>query len=793
MKDFLTKRDTHVLIILCLLVIAFFSGTLFSDTMFCFRDFYRLWYPVRFFAHQCIYQGLGLPLWNPYAYGGVPTVADMSLYPPSILTYLPNFNLGLKWFVVSHYLAAACGMYLLSREFKTSCSGAFMAAISFVFGGYMLGILDMLNTLTSASLMPFVFLFFHRYLIKNSFPSLAASGGMMALFFLSGDITVFYGINWVLLCYSIHRCFVHKNISPLKGFLLVMLIGCGLSLFKIIPTIETIINSSRATHGIIFEDATLWAFSPLQMIEFIVPFFANIFEPTKFQAEQTWLSCPYFGFLPFILLCLAVVNRRQQGYSFFTFVFLIFLILSFGNILPLYYWCYKILPGFSLFRFPIKFLCIVAFSGSLLSGFGLDMVMKSKKLMGLLKYSFSVLLVIFIIICIVGSNYYEPILQTLFFNINGKDNDILFLRWYHIICNTILSSIFLFIIILSLWGIKTRKLLLSVLFCVIIIDLFLSGWKYQPTMEEKYFSHYTKTIDFINNDREIFRIMHTPATKKHFANISLSKNFVENYSEYQQGITPYLGLPYHISYAHVTGYMALCPKEYMELLALFLNHPPTSDVSRELINLFNIKYIISVEQLIPELIQHNWGLVYDKGIYIYKNKSAFSRAFFVPEAIFLAQEEEVFNTVGAMNFDPRNQVILLCKDAEDRIQPSQRHNGTDGDRRQEKADSQPVVKITDYSPHSVSIKADTDREGWIVLTDNYYPGWKAYVNNHETKIYRADHAFRAVKIKSGTSKIDFVYDPLSLKAGIWGSIISLIFIAGMGMFFHTKDNLFNHR
>ncbi len=784
MKGFLVKTDTYMLILLCLLVIAFFSVTLFSDTMFCYRDFYRLWYPVRFFTHQCLYQGLGLPLWNPYAFGGVPTIADMSFYPPSILTYLPNFNLGLKWFIVSHYLAAACGMYLLSREFKISHSGAFMAAISFVFGGYMLGILDMLNTVTSASLMPFVFLIFHRYLIKNSFSSLITSGGMTALFFLSGDITVVYGMSWVLLCYSIQRCFVCKNVNPFKGFLLIMLIGLGLSLFKIIPTIEVIINSSRAAQGVVFEEASAWAFNPLQMIEFIVPFFASIFESTKFQTEQTWLSCPYFGLLPFIFLCLAVVNRQQQRYSFFTFIFLIFLILSFGNILPLYSWCYNIFPGFSLFRFPIKFLCIVAFSGSLLSGFGLDMCLESKKLLRCLKYSLLVLLVIFITISIIGSNYYEPILSTLFQNIKGDDNSVLFVRFYHIICNITLSSIFLGIIILSLWGIRTKTLLLPVLFCVIISDLFLAGWKYQPTMKEKYFSHYTKTMEFINNDKEVFRVMHTPATRKYFAGIERNRNFVQNYTEYQRGIVPYLGLSHHIFYAHVAGYMALCPDEYLDLLNLFMSYPPTLDALRKLINLFNIKYIISVDKFSTELVQDNWKLAYNKGIYIYRNESAFPRAFFVPEAISLAPKK-AFIAVGTMNFDPRNQVILSTEE-------SQRHKSTkEAGGRRHVCDSihEPVVKITDYRLHSVSIKADTDRDGWVVLTDNYYPGWKAYVNNHETKIYQADNAFRAIRIKSGTSKIDFVYNPLSIKAGIWGSIISLIFIAGMGVFVSVQSSV----
>jgi len=65
-----------------------------------------------------------------------------------------------------------------------------------------------------------------------------------------------------------------------------------------------------------------------------------------------------------------------------------------------------------------------------------------------------------------------------------------------------------------------------------------------------------------------------------------------------------------------------------------------------------------------------------------------------------------------------------------------------------------------------------------VLTDAYYPGWRALVDGLETPIYRADLLFRAVYLPAGQHRVEFIYDPLSFKLGAAISLAALLGLVG---------------
>ena len=72
-----------------------------------------------------------------------------------------------------------------------------------------------------------------------------------------------------------------------------------------------------------------------------------------------------------------------------------------------------------------------------------------------------------------------------------------------------------------------------------------------------------------------------------------------------------------------------------------------------------------------------------------------------------------------------------------------------------------------------------DVDGWLVVSDVYYPGWKAFVDDHEQTVFRADYLFRAVKVASGKHEVVFQYTPLSIKIGSLLTIFSLIIFGGV--------------
>jgi hypothetical protein len=80
------------------------------------------------------------------------------------------------------------------------------------------------------------------------------------------------------------------------------------------------------------------------------------------------------------------------------------------------------------------------------------------------------------------------------------------------------------------------------------------------------------------------------------------------------------------------------------------------------------------------------------------------------------------------------------------------------------------VRVVRYEPERVELEAVVAAPALLVLTDTFYPGWRATVDDVPVAILRADHAFRAVRLDTGRHRVVFFYAPESVRAG---AIVSL--------------------
>ena len=87
-----------------------------------------------------------------------------------------------------------------------------------------------------------------------------------------------------------------------------------------------------------------------------------------------------------------------------------------------------------------------------------------------------------------------------------------------------------------------------------------------------------------------------------------------------------------------------------------------------------------------------------------------------------------------------------------------------------------TAKITRYSYNELTVEADMQSLGLVVLSDTFYPGWKAFVDGVESAIYKADYVFRAVLLDEGKHRIDFINDPASFKVGAFISFLTSVLI-----------------
>ena len=89
------------------------------------------------------------------------------------------------------------------------------------------------------------------------------------------------------------------------------------------------------------------------------------------------------------------------------------------------------------------------------------------------------------------------------------------------------------------------------------------------------------------------------------------------------------------------------------------------------------------------------------------------------------------------------------------------------------------AQIVAYLPDRVVLKAYAEGPAWLVLTDTYFPGWRATVDGRGVPIAAANFAFRAVPLPAGESTVEMVYEPASYRLGLFLGLLSLMAAVGV--------------
>lgn len=151
--------------------------------------------------------------------------------------------------------------------------------------------------------------------------------------------------------------------------------------------------------------------------------------------------------------------------------------------------------------------------------------------------------------------------------------------------------------------------------------------------------------------------------------------------------------------------------------------------------------------------------VYQDGLVtIYRNPNAFPRAFVVYEAESVAGLQQALDRLSDADFNPA-ETVLIEGDLPSTIE-KQLSTGSQGFSQ---------VQVTDRGANTITIQATTDQPGFLVVSEQYFPGWKVYVDGDESQIYKANGTMRAVFLEEGTHKVEFRYRPMSF---ILGTVLS---------------------
>jgi hypothetical protein len=85
-----------------------------------------------------------------------------------------------------------------------------------------------------------------------------------------------------------------------------------------------------------------------------------------------------------------------------------------------------------------------------------------------------------------------------------------------------------------------------------------------------------------------------------------------------------------------------------------------------------------------------------------------------------------------------------------------------------------TIQFVRYQSNEIVLAIEMPADGWLVLSQVYYPGWQATVDGERTKVLRADYTFRAVALAQGEHIVRMKFVPWSWRAGLAVSAVTWV-------------------
>ena len=77
-------------------------------------------------------------------------------------------------------------------------------------------------------------------------------------------------------------------------------------------------------------------------------------------------------------------------------------------------------------------------------------------------------------------------------------------------------------------------------------------------------------------------------------------------------------------------------------------------------------------------------------------------------------------------------------------------------------DSLSTIRLTSYEPNRLIYKTSSPKDGVVVFSEIYYPGWQATIDGQPADIARADYILRVMNVPGGEHTIEMWFDPQSI-------------------------------
>ncbi|MBE0431830.1 YfhO family protein [candidate division WOR-3 bacterium] len=779
--------EKFVIALLLVLPLIYFSSFLSADRMIAGSDYLIGGYPFE----KWISEQEAMPLWYPHVFGGIPVLGSPvggHLAPLAQLREIipPQVVLALS-FIIFFFLAGL-GTYLYLKAIGLSPHTAALGAVIYQFIGNLstTPAAGHAGRAASIALFPLMLYFIHKAITSKRIVYFVLTALTTAFAFYEGHFQITYYGLLLILVYVIYYLIVSrkehsgKDIAQIIGYGLVSVaLICLLMAAIWLPVLAGLGEAARGVERG-YEYATSWAMPPLELVDLIIPTFSGILD--KYWGMNSFkIHVEYFGVIAVLFAAFAVALCWHKRYvKFFAFAAAAATLVAIGGATPFFRIPYALIPGFKLFRAPALIFYLASFSMVVLGAIGFEHIFmkktetRPKKLFVIGSVLIAVLILVALIFSLGGDSLARSMqegmkdrllplwgtqaVQAKLANLKNNYSSLVGGAWRTALFATIC---------LGLLYLSTRRKIKAWVISLLLIALALtdqltivSRFLPEAPPPEKYYAADDVTR-FIKEKPGVFRVFPTP--------------WYEHASD--------LYLLYH-DIQSAGGYIPNPLRRYQEFIGAgqSVMFTPSNLVEHPgFLDMLNAKYLIAptlpddispydaptralIEQIRTYLLRFQPAFR-GRRYTVYENPHAIPRVLMVHEYQVHA-ESEALEIMKSATYDPWRTVLL----EED---PGVPHVET-GD------DLIPgTVRLQEYAPNRIVCETESQHHGFVVLADNWHPDWQVFVDGEPSKIYIANHTFRAVYVPAGTHQLVFKYLSKGFETGSVISIFALILALGI--------------
>jgi|GEM_PF-206232 len=382
-------------------------------------DQYIAGYGFRTFAAQSLRAGNGFPQWNPYMFGGLPYVAAMHgdiFYPTFLLRLLMRTDVAMTWgFVLHTFLAGAFTLGFLRATGLPRWPAVF-GAMTYLLSGPIASYASPGHDgkLFVSALLPLALWMLTRAMVSDRVWAWGVFGLTVGLAVLSPHPQLLQYFLLVSGAYALFLVWCHSpNIrnagvslraddttpafAPLRTRLAfavtrlslalgMVIVGLGIGAIQYWPVLGYV-NSSPRANGRAFGFAASYSLPPEELINTYLPQFSGLLN-AYWGRNQIHLHSEYLGIAVLMLAPLAFgAGSRKRLARFWLATATVALLWALGSFTPFFKLVYWVVPGTKYFRAPSTIIYVLTFALCTLAALGLERVLaKRVSARGLVRY-----------------------------------------------------------------------------------------------------------------------------------------------------------------------------------------------------------------------------------------------------------------------------------------------------------------------------------------------------------------------------------------------------------------------